>query len=244
MVERGKVLALTEGNPELQALLIERCRRDVVYWLNTFCWTYDPRKSPSIMPLTLYPYQEWVVKELVQSIETQVDIGIEKSRDMGLSYLGMYVFQWYWLFHSGSNFHVGSRRQDEVDRGYVDPAETLFGKFRFNLEHLPLWMLPEGFSLKKHSRALSIENPENGNFLTGESANPSFGRGGRKRAVLMDEFAFWEYAEPAYTAASQTTGCRIIVSTPYGEANAFHQVMHRDGVETIAFNCERDLEKN
>jgi phage terminase large subunit len=236
VTERERLIRLAEADAAVRGLVLERCRRDVVFWMDHFCWTVDPRKSPSVLPMVLYPYQRWVAEELVRAIEDQDDIGIEKSRDMGLSYLAMYVLQWFWLFHPGSNFHVGSRRADEVDRGYIDPAETLFGKFRFNLERLPVWMLPAGFSLKKHSRLLSLENPALGNFLTGESANAAFGRGGRKRAVLMDEFAFWEHAEAAYTAASQTSGCRIIVSTPYGEGNAFYALMHRkDGVETLAF---------
>jgi len=209
------------NNPTLQATLLQRCQNDPVFWINTFCWTFDPRLPQPVLPFQLYPFQEHAVQELVRAIEHSHDMVIEKSRDMGASWLVMLVLQWFWLFHPGSNVHVGSRRAHEVDRGYTDPSATLFGKFRFNLAHLPYWMRPKGFQSNVHSRKLAIENPVLGNWLTGESATGAFSRGGRYRCIVFDEFAFFPDADLAWTAASQATQCRIAVSTPYGEHNQY-----------------------
>lgn len=231
--EREALLKAAAKDGMLQLAELKKCRQDVVYWLNTYCWTFDPRQPESDLPFELYPFQAWFAREVYRAICEQVDLGVEKSRDMGVSWIIILVFQYCWLFHPGWNFHLGSRKASEVDRGYTDPAETLLGKFRYNLEKLPPWMQPEKW--EKHSRKMVLENPENGNFISGEAATPTFGRGTRKRAIGFDEFAFWDAAEAAYASASQSTGCRIIWSTPYGETNKFAQVMNRKNNEFLSF---------
>lgn len=220
LLERVELLQKAEGNPELQQILLELCKRDPVYWFNTFAWTFDPRAQSPDIPFNLYPYQEWCIREWYNLIETQEDFGVEKSRDMGVSWMLILLFQYCWLFRSGWNFHVGSRRENEVDTAVLDPS-TLFGKFRYNLTRLPRWMRPD-----YRDKKLSILNEDNGNLVTGESANPSFGRGARQRAILLDELAFWECADTAYGGCSATTNCRIVVSTPFGETNRFAELMN------------------
>jgi hypothetical protein len=40
---------------------------------------------------------------------------MEKSREMGATYVSLGVILWYWRFVPGSNFLLGSRKQDYVD---------------------------------------------------------------------------------------------------------------------------------
>jgi hypothetical protein len=61
---------------------------------------------------------------------------------------------------------------------------------------------------------MSLLNPELGNVISGESANPNFSRGGRQKAILMDEFAFWENDSAAWGSTADTTHCRIVLTTP------------------------------
>ncbi len=218
--ERINLLRKAEGDQRLQAILFEKCKRDPVFWFNTFCWTFDPRKERSDIPFILYPFQEWGVWEWIEDIEEGRDFGVEKSRDMGISYMMIYLLQYLWLFEKGCTFHVGSRKESEVDKALVDPEDTLFGKFRYNLYRLPTWMRP-----KVRDKKLVVQNLDNNNLFTGDSQNPRFGRGPRKKAILFDEFAFWDCADAAYGGCSQTTPCRIIVSTPYGESNRFAREM-------------------
>lgn len=222
LLERAKLWTAAEKDKGLQAALMERCRRDPIYWFNNFCWTFDPRTQGDL-PFMLYPYQEWCIKEWFENIKNPQDFGIEKSRDMGVSWMIMLLFQYCWLFHKGWHFHCGSKKEDEVCTATVDPS-TLFGKFRYNLYRLPKWMRPAKSKLV--DKKLMIQNLDNGNILTGESANPGFGRSRRFRAILLDEFAFWESAPVVYGGCSATTNCRIINSTPFGENNKFAELMN------------------
>jgi hypothetical protein len=235
--DRTQLLIQCAKNLDLQKTQLQLCKNDIIHWANTFCWTMDPRKTDcSNIPLQLYPYQAWFLKELVHCMEQKVDMGIEKSRDMGLSWCLMLGFQWAWLFKPGWDFHVGSRREAEVDDGTLNPS-TLFGKFRYNLYKLPLWMQPD--KMAKYDKKLLIRNPINGNILSGESANPAFGIGPRKRAILLDEFSRWENADTIYEGLAQSTPCRIINGTPYGESNAYAKQMRDPKNLYIPFSNEK-----
>lgn len=223
LAERVWILQEAEKDPKKQAALYEKCRRDPLFWFENFCWTFDPRAEKPDMPFILYPYQEWCVKEWLGCIEEQCDFGILKSRDMGASWMIMLIFQYCWLFRPGYNFHVGSRKESEVDQAAIDPAETLFGKFRYNLYKLPRWM--RGADDEITDKKLHIQSLKTSNIITGESANPFFGRGSRKRAILADELSFWADADSAWQSCSQSTNCRIALSTPYGETNKYAKLI-------------------
>jgi len=218
--KRYSLLKKAQQNVALQNLLIEYCRRDINFWFNTFCWTFDPRQGDPEIPFLLYPYQSWFVREIEARIDAQQDWGIEKSRDMGVSWMVMLTLQHGWLFKPGWNIHVGSRKESEVDTSIVDPS-TLFGKFRYNLNRLPPWMRPN-----VRDKKLSLLNLNNENLLSGESANPAFGRGHRQRCIFLDELAFWDAADAAYGSASETTRSRGVTSTPYGDNNRFARLMN------------------
>lgn len=236
--QRYCLLKQAENNVFLQQLLMEYSRRDIVFWFNTFCWTFDPRKPEPEMPFCLYPYQSWFVREIEARIDEQQDWGIEKSRDMGVSWMVMLTFQHGWLFKSGWNVHVGSRKESEVDTSIIDPS-TLFGKFRYNLNRLPAWMRPA-----IRDKKLSILNLSNYNLLSGESANPAFGRGHRQRCIFLDELAFWDAADSAYGSASETTRSRGITSTPYGDNNRFARLMNDSNNIIHIWEQEQKFERN
>jgi hypothetical protein len=143
---------------------------------------------------------------------------------MGVSWDILYAFNHYWLFEAGSDFRVGSRKEDFVDK--LNDIDTLLEKIRFNLRRQPLWILPKGFDFDKHAGYMRIINPVNGNAIVGESANEHFGSGGRRKAILLDEFAKWDVgiADAAWTATADVSKCRLVVSTPVGAANKFAQL--------------------
>jgi hypothetical protein len=211
----------------LAELMHHDCRNNILLWFRYFAWTYDPRPNPfqngnrSIgrVPFVLYPFQMEVVLRLNEAIELGEDLLVEKSRDMGLSWLISLVFQYRWLFHSGQQFLVGSRKYGHADtRGDLS---TLMEKCRFNLREQPVNMLPAGFDFRKHDVAGRLLNPQNGNTIIAEATTENFARGGRYSAVLLDEFAFWMWDDGAYAAAGQSTLCRLLVSTPNGRKNRF-----------------------
>ena len=205
---------------------IELCKRDPITWINLFCFTKDPKKPFKVIPFITYiEFQDDAIWDLVDATENGHDLGIEKTREVGASWCVIYVFLWFWLFHPNSDFLVGSRKEDVVDkRG--DPS-TLFEKMRIALDNLPAWMLPPGFTIEDDALSMRIINKANGNSIIGESANPFFGSGGRVKAILLDEFSKWDVSisESAWTSTADVTRCRIPVSTPLGSGNKFALLM-------------------
>lgn len=230
---RIKVINICSVRGPSQDAMIRRVVADPCCFIDLFCCTKDPRRNPDVLPFILYDFQRTAVMDIVDAIDGGTDLLIDKSRDMGASWLVLYVFLWYWLFKPGSDFRVGSRKEDFVDQPKV--IDTLFEKLRFTLDNLPLWLLPQGFDMKKHSTYMKLYNPMFGNSIVGESANNNFGSGGRSKAVLLDEFSKWDasIAESAWTSTADVAKCRLPVSTPCGSGNKFAQLALGTGEEKI-----------
>ena len=203
---------------------MQKCKEDIIFFIEVFCYTKDPRRDPSVLPFICYDFQIDAILEIRRCIVVQLDILLEKSRDMGASWIVLYVLFYLWLFESGSDFRVGSRKEEFVDKAKI--IDTLFEKLRFSLGFLPSWMLPQGFIWREHSTFMKLYNPELGNAIVGESANENFGSGGRSRAIMLDEFSKWDPnpAVAAWTSTADVTKCRIVVSTPKGSGNKFGQL--------------------
>jgi hypothetical protein len=236
--KRTQLLQKAKNSKPLQDLLLAMCRRDIKFWFNHFCWTFDPRAAHPHQPFVLYPYQEEALRDIMDAIENGKDLLIEKSRDMGASWLILLAFQYCWLFREGANFHLGSRKQDLVDN--KGDISTLMEKLRYNLDWLPDWMKPAGYKGGKgggqHDNLLRMLNPANGNVITGESSNENFARGGRYKAVLFDEFPFWPMADAAYASAGQSAPCRLTVGTPYGKHNRFAALRFSGQVKLLSLH--------
>jgi hypothetical protein len=79
---------------------------------------------------------------------------------------------------------------------------------------MPKWMTPQGFRKSEHDIHMKLINPDQQSFLIGESANPNFARGNRAAMIFFDEMFFWRFARESWRSASDSTPCRIAVSTP------------------------------
>lgn len=206
---------------QLQETLLQmrdRAKEDPVFFFEKFLYTFDPKREPYHHRFEPFPFQKRMIRDLVKAITDGEDVFIEKCREMGATYTTLGVLVWLWLFYPASNFLIGSRKEDYVDnrRGGVtgNKEESLFGKIDYMVSRLPDFMMPPGFRRDKHFTYMSLVNPENGNAISGESSNPNFSRGGRQRAILLDEFAFWDNDTQAWGATADTTNCRIVLTTP------------------------------
>ena len=229
-VERYHGTHPLETVEEREACLVA-CMQDVGFWCEHFAWTFDPRtpQRPHHR-FILYDFQRTALEQLLHAIRTGGTMLVEKSRDMGASWLMMTLLTWCWLFDESFHALVGSRKEDLVDDGTVD---ALFGKIDYQLERQPAWML-QGYDAqrKEMRRKLHLQHPQ-GNLITGESANRHFGRGPRKNVVYLDEFAFWEDDQAVWTGIGDTAPCRIVTSTPAGQHNMFARIRHDDPTVTL-----------
>lgn len=188
--------------------------------MNNFGWTHDPRLAVPFIPMILFPKQEEFLRFLIFCEEEGYDAVVEKSRDMGVTWLCCFFLVHRWLFKDGFKGAIGSRKEDLVDK--ADDPDCIFEKIRTILKRLPSWMLPRGFNWRVHDKHLSILNPDRLSAITGE-AGDNMGRGGRNGPYFIDEAAFVERPNQVDAALSQNAAFRIYVSTPNGVGNPFAQ---------------------
>ena len=216
---RLQLIRSAENNPLLQVQLKEQCRRDRLFFYNTFVWTYDPRTSFRKLPFITYPFQDDVILWDADCGINQEDSGVEKSRDMGATWMFTVNDVYDWLFTQTKIETLwGSRKEDYVDkRGDMD---SIFEKIRYVVENLPVWMLPTGYNSRAHATHMRLINPATGSAIIGEATNSNFGRGGRKYRIRFDEFAFWGNEDKAaWEGAADCTNARCCISTPNGSSN-------------------------
>ena len=217
-----------DENPEVRASVLAACKKSLLFWMNSFCWTYRIRyvneKGETVptsghqahYPMITWPVQDEAILRMDEAIENSEDINAEKSRDMGASWLVLFLFDWRFLFRREQQFGVVSRKEVLVDaKGDMD---SLFEKLRYVHANLPSWMVP-----KISGRYMHLKNHELGSAISGESTNADVGRGGRKLAYVVDEAAAVPNGEEVEGALSQTTGCQIWVSTPKGPGTQFYK---------------------
>lgn len=241
LVERAQYNDLALTNPAAQALIWSLCQNNdnpaegCIFFIETFCWTYDPRSKDKNLPVVLFDFQRDAVRYFIDHIDKGENFLMEKSRDMGASWLAVYVFLWYWLFRDGTNLLLGSYKEKLVDDGVNQDA--LFGKLEYAIRNLPRWILPKKFSLGKHRNKLKIINPENNNIISGDTMNPQFGRGARKTAIFYDELGFWEHAKESWEAGADTTACQIANSTPNGKN--FYWKLRQSGIDVLSMHWKQ-----
>ena len=213
-------------------------------WIAHFGWTFDPRNPergiPAVVPFLLFPKQVDFVRWVVDRWKGRQDGVVEKSRDMGASWLVVAVSVWMWIFHPGVVVGFGSRKEDYVDK-IGDPA-SLFWKIRQFISLLPPRMRPKGYDEKKHAPHMRVINPANGSAIVGE-AGSNIGRGNRTSVYFKDESAFYEQPEAIDAALSQTSNCKIDISTPNGEGNPFWRKRFGGKLPVFIFDWRDDPRK-
>lgn len=208
--------------PAFADVLWDVCSRDPLFYINAFGYTYDPRRRPfAKLPFITYPFQDEAILELLRAIGDH-DILVEKSRDMGASWLCSLACEYLWHFRRHQSFLFVSRTEDYVDK--ADNPKSLFWKLDFFIDNLPTWLQPPGYDKNLHRRKLHITNPLTGSVIDGESTTGDVARGDRRTAILLDEFAAVDQGHGVLSATRDATNCRIFNSTPKGTGNAYHDI--------------------
>lgn len=191
-------------------------------FINDWCLTYDPRNSstdnPPTMPFILFKRQREFIQFIMDCLNTQESGLVEKSRDMGATWLCCCLSVWMWLFMPGASIGWGSRKEALVDR--LGDPDSIFEKIRMCIRFIPRFFWPLGFDIKKNVSYMKIINPQTGSTITGE-AGGNIGRGGRKLIFFKDESAHYEQPEMIEAALSHTTKTQIDISSVNGTANIF-----------------------
>ncbi|MCE9565833.1 MAG: hypothetical protein K8U57_27730 [Planctomycetes bacterium] len=245
LIRRLEIIQKLEADPEAQAITMVLCARDPVFWFNTFAWTYDPRGAsegkPSYLPFDLFPRQEELIQWLEDRVTGSQEGLVEKSRDVGWTWVAAGFALHKWLFHPGFKTTFGSRKEVYVDR--IGDPDSIFGKLRLLLDRLPHWMIPAGLSRSEHDNFMRLLNPVNGNAITGE-AGDNMGRGGRSTLYVVDEGAFIEHAEKVDAAIVANANTRIWASSVNGTGNVFYRKRHSGHIPVFRFHWSDDPRKD
>ena len=184
-----------------------KCAQDPVHFMSKYCQIQHPQRGR--VHFQLYPFQSRVLK-IFRDHPYNI---INKSRQLGISTLcGGYAL-WTMLFHQDKNILCIATKQET--------AKNLVTKVRFMYENLPSWLK---VGTRENNR-LSIRL-ENGSQIKASSAASDAGRSEAVSLLIIDEAAFIDQISEIWASAQQTLatgGGAIVLSTPYGTGNWFHQ---------------------
>lgn len=199
----------------------------LLYWFAHWAWTYDPRPLLKTVPFYLFPVQEKALLAVEKAVfADRGSLLIDKSRDMGVTWIMADWNVYHWRFTPGFASLLGNRTEDEVDDSEGDMGAT-FNKIRFQVRLLPKEMLPAGFNERRHMTYMALSNPQNKANIAGGAPIEDFGRGDRRTVINPDEFASWKQSKgfKQYQSMAETSDSLIITSTVKGIFNKYGELL-------------------
>jgi hypothetical protein len=179
--------------------------------MKKYCYIQHPQRGRILF--NLYPFQEKVLSHFKDNPYSI----ILKSRQLGISTLGAGYSLWLMLFHKDKNVLTLATTQAT--------ARNLVAKVQFMYENLPSWLKVPSVEHNKLSLRLA-----NGSKIQAKSSNSDSARSEAVSLLLIDEAAFIDNIAETWASAQQTLatgGGAIVLSTPYGTGNWFHQTWVR-----------------
>jgi len=244
---RKEILLMAAKDVAVAQQLKHMCSVDMLFYINAFCWTYNPKlKALGNIPFITYPYQDDSMLSIEECIIEGEDFTVPKSRDMGASWMGLTVFEWFWHFQADLSFLIVSRNEDYVDK--KGNPKALFWKIDYLHKNQPKWLLPTNRWLggkDPHRKLLHLGNADNSSVIDGESTTGDAGRGDRRTAMFIDEHAAFDLNDgfQILRATRDTTDCRGFNSTPQGSNNGFYEVVHNTAARQIRLHWTVHPEK-
>lgn len=213
--------------------VIEMCRQDIAFFISTFVWQFNPKKknTAAVGPFILWDFQEAVLLDRPESVrmpeitkgmgviwcyENDRSLVVQKSREMGISWLMLLVQDWLALFHPYFQSLNISRSADAVDD---KSPNSLFWKLRFVHEYLPDWLKGE---IKQEKMYLGYDRTKS--VITGEASTGRAGVGGRAGVIFVDEFPLIKEDTEVRQRTANTADCRVFNGTHQGVGTEFYNL--------------------
>ena len=187
----------------------KKCAADPIYFMRKYVKIQNPNEGGTV-PFDLYPFQE----NTLNRFHDDRFLLILKSRQLGITTLVAAYSLWQMLFNSDRNILVISIKQEI--------SKEIITKVRFANDHLPSWL--KVVATEDNRLSLRLKN---GSMIAATSSAKDAGRSKALSLLVLDEAAFIDEAREIWTSAFNTlsTGGRaIILSTPNGVGNWFHEM--------------------
>lgn len=200
-----------EYSPD-QVKELDRCMKDVVYFVRTYCKIQHPVRGE--LPFELYPYQE----QMLRMFAGQRQSIVLSARQTGKSQVAAVFLLWFAIFQFDKTVLIASNKNDN--------AMLMLKKIKFAYERLPHWLKPGVADDEFNKHAMGFDN---NSIIVSTATSENSGRGMSISLLFCDEFAFvretvqqefWTSMAPTLA----TGGACIIASTPNGDANLFAQL--------------------
>ena len=188
-----------------------KCVNSPSHFMKKYCFIQHPQRGR--IQFNLYPFQDKVLT-LFQENDYCI---LNKSRQLGMSTLSAGYSLWLMLFHKDKNILCVATKQET--------AKNMVTKVKFMYENLPSWLKIDADENNKLTLRL-----KNGSQIKATSAASDAGRSEAVSLLIVDEAAFIEGIDKIWASAQQTLatgGGAIVLSTPYGTGNWFHQTFVR-----------------
>ncbi len=223
--KRKKLVYDGEASDRLAKQLLNACREDPFFFISVFGWLLEPRDTVrTIWPFCLWPIQRKAVATVYDCMfDARCDALFDKSRGMGATWLTLYPFLHLCLFDENKHFACLSKNEDTVDR--ADDPDALFQKLDFAIKHLPKFIRPKASEFSRSNCRFGFDST--GSTIIGYPATSTATIGGRKLAIMLDEWGLWRPGED-YRAAANTqhvANTRFFISAIYQPSGAHFDML-------------------
>jgi hypothetical protein len=125
---RQRILNDAAMDENLQSSLRAACAESVYLWINLFCWTFRPkivdadgkerdtRGAEAHYPFITWKVQDEAIAGIYESFNGGGDIGFDKSREMGASWIILTSLHHQWQFREAFTALELSRVEELVDQ--------------------------------------------------------------------------------------------------------------------------------
>ena len=248
---RDRLIHHAADDKDAQESLLEACRTDILFWVNSFVWQYNPTKKPgkNVGPFITWAFQERALldspqttgrKGILWCYENDRSAVVEKSREMGASWLFLIFQDWLALFHDHFESLNISRSAEAVDS---KSRKSLFPKLRFIHEHLPRWMTHHGDTGITQT-SMYLHFPRTLAEITGEASTGRAGVGGRAGVVFVDEFSKIKEDTQVREGTASTANSRFFNGTHEGVGTEFYKITQSPEFVKIRMHWTQHPEKN
>lgn len=231
-------------NPDQAHILFQYYRENPAQFITDWGMTADPRNVerglPAVIPFVLFEKQEEWVNWVIQRWKSQEPGITDKSREMGMSWLSVAFACTMCLFNDDFVVGFGSRKEEYVDK--IGDPKSLFYKARQFLSLIPS-VFTGNWNEKSDSAHMRIMLRQTNSVITGE-AGDGMGRGDRTSIYFVDESAHIQRPELIEASLSQTTNCRIDISTPCGMSNPFARKRFNGNINVFTLHWRDDPRKD
>ena len=202
--ETDKANALRDG-------MIELCRDDIEFFIDNFGHIEDKDADDLIQPFRMWDAQ----REALHSIMDNRKNIILKARQLGFSWLMMHIASWYLTCFTGRTVVALSRTEDEA-KELIRRVEVILSNIDFIADGRnapPGW---SGITYIKTSLEVTVSfpNKQSVSVIKAFPSSPNAGRSFTADLIVIDEWAFQDFAEEiwiaAYPVINRPSGGKVI----------------------------------